>query len=277
MLGSLSNYRVLLKKYVYPTHETLPVLGQGVAGIFAGWTVSFIAAPVEHVKARLQVQYHSRSDTPVLRPHRVWSAASSLPRGYSPCIMVSVLRLSSVRSSSSGGGRMMSFRADVPYEDKANTFAVARFLEDDQSKLIPRDPPDANLYNRKPSDRVDFKTFNAYQALPEAPDGDFANSKLTNQIAIKTFNAHIEPYFRPFSDDDRAFHLDRGDNVSPYIIPKLGKHYSKQRAEEDGGLVPLWYMCLTFKLNKSVKQFSCLFNTYFVFVLCLHISCLAFV
>jgi solute carrier family 25 carnitine/acylcarnitine transporter 20/29 len=64
MLGSLSNYRVLLKKYVYPTHETLPVLGQGVAGIFAGWTVSFIAAPVEHVKARLQVQYHSRSGIP---------------------------------------------------------------------------------------------------------------------------------------------------------------------------------------------------------------------
>ena len=28
-----------------------------MAGVMAGWTVSFIAAPVEHVKARLQVQY----------------------------------------------------------------------------------------------------------------------------------------------------------------------------------------------------------------------------
>jgi solute carrier family 25 carnitine/acylcarnitine transporter 20/29 len=32
-------------------------MGHGLAGVFAGWTVSFIAAPVEHVKARLQVQY----------------------------------------------------------------------------------------------------------------------------------------------------------------------------------------------------------------------------
>lgn len=35
----------------------LPPLGHGLAGILAGATVSFIAAPVEHVKARLQIQY----------------------------------------------------------------------------------------------------------------------------------------------------------------------------------------------------------------------------
>ena len=35
----------------------LSVVGEGIAGIFAGWTVSFVAAPVEHVKARLQIQY----------------------------------------------------------------------------------------------------------------------------------------------------------------------------------------------------------------------------
>lgn len=35
----------------------LPPLGHGLAGVLAGATVSFIAAPVEHVKARLQVQY----------------------------------------------------------------------------------------------------------------------------------------------------------------------------------------------------------------------------
>ena len=28
-----------------------------MAGAMAGWTVSFIAGPVEHIKARLQVQY----------------------------------------------------------------------------------------------------------------------------------------------------------------------------------------------------------------------------
>jgi solute carrier family 25 carnitine/acylcarnitine transporter 20/29 len=66
MLGSLTNYRRLLRDHVFaprlangkadPTYQLSPA-GHGVAGIFAGWTVSFIAAPVEHVKARLQIQY----------------------------------------------------------------------------------------------------------------------------------------------------------------------------------------------------------------------------
>ncbi|GJN70950.1 hypothetical protein PLIIFM63780_002458 [Purpureocillium lilacinum] len=38
----------------------LPPLGHGLAGILAGSTVSFIAAPVEHIKARLQIQYAAR-------------------------------------------------------------------------------------------------------------------------------------------------------------------------------------------------------------------------
>ncbi|RSL56089.1 hypothetical protein CEP54_009037 [Fusarium duplospermum] len=36
---------------------SLPSYGHGIAGIAAGSTVSFIAAPVEHIKARLQIQY----------------------------------------------------------------------------------------------------------------------------------------------------------------------------------------------------------------------------
>jgi solute carrier family 25 carnitine/acylcarnitine transporter 20/29 len=66
MLGSLTNYRRILKDHVFaprlangkadPSYK-LPAYGHGIAGMMAGWTVSFIAAPVEHVKARLQVQY----------------------------------------------------------------------------------------------------------------------------------------------------------------------------------------------------------------------------
>jgi len=75
MLGSLTLYRRLLNEHVFqplrarPNHPSiwlsdeerkkLPALGHGIAGILAGWTVSFIAAPVEHVKARLQVQYQA--------------------------------------------------------------------------------------------------------------------------------------------------------------------------------------------------------------------------
>ncbi|KAF4555951.1 putative mitochondrial carrier protein 19 [Elsinoe fawcettii] len=74
MLGSLTLYRRLLndnlfqpwRKRAVTTSNTsflqvrddrLPTIGHATAGVMAGWTVSFIAAPVEHVKARLQVQY----------------------------------------------------------------------------------------------------------------------------------------------------------------------------------------------------------------------------
>jgi len=73
MLGSLTLYRRLLNEHVFqplrarPTSKhiwstddekkRLPSFGHGLAGMLAGWTVSFIAAPVEHVKARLQIQY----------------------------------------------------------------------------------------------------------------------------------------------------------------------------------------------------------------------------
>jgi solute carrier family 25 (mitochondrial carnitine/acylcarnitine transporter), member 20/29 len=69
MLGSLTFYRKLLHQNVFSrpdlqtvpgaqyTQDKLPAVGHGIAGVMAGATVSFIAAPVEHVKARLQIQY----------------------------------------------------------------------------------------------------------------------------------------------------------------------------------------------------------------------------
>ena len=78
MLGSLTFYRRILQENVFSNvslhgvtrassdkleytstevSKKLPTTGHAVAGILAGATVSFIASPVEHVKARLQVQY----------------------------------------------------------------------------------------------------------------------------------------------------------------------------------------------------------------------------
>ncbi|KAI9805499.1 MAG: hypothetical protein M1825_000750 [Sarcosagium campestre] len=75
MLGSLNFYRRILRENVFTsrTHQqqyrftstavgkqdisALSTFGHAVAGIMAGWTVSFVAAPFEHIKARLQVQY----------------------------------------------------------------------------------------------------------------------------------------------------------------------------------------------------------------------------
>ncbi|KAM3079341.1 hypothetical protein ACMFMG_005775 [Clarireedia jacksonii] len=77
MLGSLTFYRKLLHESLFsptrmaatpssfarqdlPTTHKLPSLGHALAGLMAGATVSFIAAPVEHLKARLQIQYSSK-------------------------------------------------------------------------------------------------------------------------------------------------------------------------------------------------------------------------
>ncbi|GAB7347528.1 hypothetical protein MBLNU459_g4426t1 [Dothideomycetes sp. NU459] len=69
MLGSLTFYRRMLNdKFFQPMYlargaqaqgadSKLPTIGHAMAGVMAGATVSFIAAPVEHIKARLQVQY----------------------------------------------------------------------------------------------------------------------------------------------------------------------------------------------------------------------------
>ncbi|KAF8944195.1 hypothetical protein BGZ47_004556, partial [Haplosporangium gracile] len=59
MLGSLSNYRLLLQGG--DPNVILTPFWSGIAGIGAGVTVSFVAAPVEHIKARLQVQYDAKT------------------------------------------------------------------------------------------------------------------------------------------------------------------------------------------------------------------------
>ncbi|KAH3899028.1 related to carrier protein YMC1, mitochondrial [Saccharomycodes ludwigii] len=61
LLGSLNNYRLMLKKYVYPNDIKLPLKGAVIAGVLSGWTVSFIAAPIELAKAKLQVQYDAKT------------------------------------------------------------------------------------------------------------------------------------------------------------------------------------------------------------------------
>ncbi|KAL2165397.1 hypothetical protein VTH06DRAFT_695 [Thermothelomyces fergusii] len=71
----------------------------------------------------------------------------------------------------------------------------------------------------------------------DPPDKDFSNAKPSNQISFSTFSSYIEPYFRPFTEEDLAFLRERGDRVTPFIMPKRGKkHYTEIWAEEDGGM-----------------------------------------
>jgi transcriptional adapter 3 len=69
----------------------------------------------------------------------------------------------------------------------------------------------------------------------DPPDMDFSNAKPANQVNYSTFQTYLEPYIRPFSEEDVAFLKERGDRVTPYIIPQRGtRTYKEVWAAEDG-------------------------------------------
>lgn len=54
-LGTLHNARMIQQSW--NGNQPLSVFQHGLAGLAGGLTVSFVATPVEQIKARLQVQY----------------------------------------------------------------------------------------------------------------------------------------------------------------------------------------------------------------------------
>ena len=71
----------------------------------------------------------------------------------------------------------------------------------------------------------------------DPPDKDFSSAKPSNQINFSTFSGFTEPYFRPFTEEDLAFLRERGDRLTPFVMPKRGKkHYAEIWAEEDGAM-----------------------------------------
>jgi transcriptional adapter 3 len=98
---------------------------------------------------------------------------------------------------------------DMTDEEKREIYSVAVFPRDSLDDLIPGIPPDK----------------------------DFSNAKPTNQVQANTFATYIEPYFRPYTEEDLAFLRERGDRIVSMHIPKRGKrHYTEIWAEEDGAM-----------------------------------------
>ncbi|KAI0078970.1 hypothetical protein K474DRAFT_1659664 [Panus rudis PR-1116 ss-1] len=62
---------------------------------------------------------------------------------------------------------------------------------------------------------------------------DFSKAKQPNQVLVTTFYTSIEPWLRPIKEEDIGFLEFTGDEVEPYVIPKLGRHYSDVWEEED--------------------------------------------
>lgn len=54
---------------------------------------------------------------------------------------------------------------------------------------------------------------------------DFSKLKQPSQVPVNTFYTSIEPWIRGIKEEDVGFLEFTGDDVEPYIMPKLGRHY----------------------------------------------------
>jgi len=156
---------------------------------------------------------------------------------------------------------------DMDVDDKAKVETKSDDDEsssDDDGRPPPQPRPQANTFGDDPSTFPDptvyeirpvkpgmtedeIKEIYSVAAYPKSdladliagdpPDKDFSSAKPTNQINFSTFSTYIEPFFRPFTEEDLAFLRERGDRVTPFVMPKRGKkHYSEIWAEEDGAM-----------------------------------------
>ncbi|KAH9914454.1 histone acetyltransferases subunit 3-domain-containing protein [Fomitopsis serialis] len=114
----------------------------------------------------------------------------------------------------------------------------------------PNKYPSASLAFSKPANGPDFALPPQTSLLPTRPqpqpvpipgpskptdvEEDFSKSKAPgSQTQITTFYASIEPWLRPIKEEDIGFLEYTGDDVEPFVMPKLGRHYSEVWEEED--------------------------------------------
>ncbi|THH13094.1 hypothetical protein EW146_g7092 [Bondarzewia mesenterica] len=68
---------------------------------------------------------------------------------------------------------------------------------------------------------------------PTEVQEDFSKAKQPSQVLVSTFYTSIEPWIRSIKEEDIGFLEYTGDEVEPYIMPRLGRHYTEQWEEED--------------------------------------------
>ncbi|KAJ8508168.1 hypothetical protein ONZ45_g9528 [Pleurotus djamor] len=66
---------------------------------------------------------------------------------------------------------------------------------------------------------------------------DFTKLKPPATTAVSTFYTSIEPWIRPIKEEDVGFLEYTGDEIEPFIMPKLGRHYTELWDDEDAGIV----------------------------------------
>ncbi|TFK25743.1 hypothetical protein FA15DRAFT_668079 [Coprinopsis marcescibilis] len=79
---------------------------------------------------------------------------------------------------------------------------------------------------------------------PEDVKEDFTKLKAPAQTPVNTFYSSIESYLRPIREEDIGFLEYTGDEVEPFVMPKLGVHYLEVWEEQDALGLPLHTLVL---------------------------------
>lgn len=131
-------------------------------------------------------------------------------------------------------------RPPPPARPQANTFGddPSTFPDPTVYEILPVTPGMSEEEKREIFSVATYPPSNLADLIAgDPPDKDFSSAKPSNQINFSTFSSYIDPYFRPFSEEDLAFLRERGDRVTPFVMPKRGKkHYTEVWAEEDGAM-----------------------------------------
>ncbi|KAJ7272802.1 histone acetyltransferases subunit 3-domain-containing protein [Mycena rebaudengoi] len=69
--------------------------------------------------------------------------------------------------------------------------------------------------------------------VPTAVMDDFSKAKQPAQTPVHTFYAAVEPWLRPVREEDIGFLEHTADELEPYVMPRLGRHYLDVWAEQD--------------------------------------------
>ncbi|KAK1830388.1 putative transcriptional adapter 3 [Podospora conica] len=131
-------------------------------------------------------------------------------------------------------------RPPPPARPQANTFGddPSTFPDPTVYEILPITPGMSEEEKKEIFSVATYPPSNLADLIAgDPPDKDFSSAKPSNQIGFSTFSSYIDPYFRPFSEEDLAFLRERGDRVTPFVMPKRGKkHYTEVWAEEDGAM-----------------------------------------
>ncbi|KAI2127112.1 Transcriptional regulator [Ophidiomyces ophidiicola] len=177
------------------------------------------------------------SSSPQKKSRNLTSAASSSPSLDSPKAVDQASRLGSPDSMESSDSHQLEPAPAVP---QYQVFGPNPLKFDDPTIYHIRDIE---------SEMTDEEKRQIYcvSAFPQSdlrhmmagtlPDKDFSNAKPTSQVSANTFATYIEPYVRPLTEEDMAFLKEKGDRITPFLMPRRGKkHYTELWAEEDGSI-----------------------------------------